>query len=248
VVFSGVLAGMWIVDCGFFWGLGLGCGTKTRSEVSAGMWIVDCGFFWGLGWDVDCGLWFFGEVFGWWVLGMWFVDCGFLGKSLAGGSLECGLWIVVFCGSLRLCIQGMWFVDCGFLGKSSAVGPGWFERLLEKKHNPQTTFQGPTSQRLPKKNTIHKPHSLDTQLKTSQKKHIPQSTFQGSTSQRLPKQKHNPQTTFPGHTVEDFPKKPHSTIHIPTKTPYNPYKSTIHNVYSSQDHQKKTQTKTHKVG
>ena len=35
--FSGVLAGMWIVDCVFFWGLGLGCGTKTRSEVSAGM-------------------------------------------------------------------------------------------------------------------------------------------------------------------------------------------------------------------
>jgi hypothetical protein len=32
VVFSGVLAGMWIVDCGFFWGLG---------------WNVDCGFFWG---------------------------------------------------------------------------------------------------------------------------------------------------------------------------------------------------------
>ncbi len=34
VVFSGVLVGMWIVDCGFFWGLG---------------WNVVCGFFWGLG-------------------------------------------------------------------------------------------------------------------------------------------------------------------------------------------------------
>jgi len=43
-VFSGILAGMWIVNF---------------SVVLPGIWIVDCVFFWSLGWNVDCGLWFF---------------------------------------------------------------------------------------------------------------------------------------------------------------------------------------------
>jgi hypothetical protein len=111
------LHGMKFVFFGGVWGcVSMDCGLRcvVFSGVLAGMWIVDCGFFWGLGWNVDCGLWFF--LGSWLDCGLWIVVfSGVLVWAVAPrpvqrSRLECGLWIVVFSGVL----VGMWIVDCGF--------------------------------------------------------------------------------------------------------------------------------------
>ena len=205
-----------------------------------GFWFV---FFSGdLGWNIHCGLCF----------------C----MGCMGSWLECGLWNVVFSGSLQLCVQGMWFVDCVFVwevfgwwilgmwivecvffGKSSTVCPGnvvcglcFFWEVF-----------GWWVLGMWFVDCVFFPEVFR--------------TIQGPQPKTFPKN-HNPQTTFPGCTAEDFHKKPQSTIHIPRThqpktSPENhnpqttfqgptsqrlPQKTTIHNPHSNQDPRKKTQS------